>query len=363
MQLYTQSSSNLLAIQIDAAINPGNSGGPVVNEDYQVIGIAFQGLDDAQNIGYVVPVTVVLHVLHDIQRNGAYTGFCSLGVGLSKLENKAFRKSLGMIRDGEDLSGVMIKEVAPTAKSKGILLPNDVILSVDGIPVASDGKIPFRPGERVAVSCYIQTKFVGDNVTLEVLREGKEINLEVPVSIPTKLVPPHWANQPPPYMVVAGLVFTALSIPYMVASDAWESYVSEQMSYLLGFWEKSPERETDQVVILAQVLAHAENLGYDTMNDLHLVKVNGGKVRSLAHLKQLVDETQDPFLRLEFEPDKRIVVMETSCLEEVTRAVCEEHSIQRPCFLRQSDTEIGENGPNDMELAEDVAQETAPSFD
>jgi hypothetical protein len=354
MQQYTQSSSHLLAIQIDAAINAGNSGGPVINEDLQVIGIAFQGLNEAQNIGYVVPVTVVQHVLHDIQRNGAYTGFCSMGVGLAWLENKAFRRSLGMIDDTRNLSGVMVREVAPTALSKGILLPNDVVLSVDGIPVANDGKIPFRPGERVSIACYIQTKFLGDCVTLQVLRAGEELELEVPVSIPRKLVPPHLENRPPPYLIVAGLVFTTLSVPYMVAGDAWESYVSENMSYLLGFWHKAPERETDQVVVLAQVLAHAENLGYDQFQDLHLVKVNGEKVRSLLHLKQLIDASQDTFLRLEFQPDNQIVVLTSSCLDLVTQEVCEEHSVQRPFFLPQSNSESSGGETKDMDLAEDI---------
>ena len=340
MQEATQSSSSLLAIQIDAAINPGNSGGPVVNEDLEVIGIAFQGLDEAQNIGYVVPVTVVQHVLQDLERNNKYTGFCSMGVGLAWLENKAFRKSLGM----GDRSGVMVKEVAPTAASKGILLPNDVVLSVDGISVANDGKIPFRPGERVAVACYIQTKFVGDIVNVRVWREEKEIDLEVPVSIPQKLVPPHLANRQPQYVVLAGLVFTTLSIPYLFASDAWESYVSENISYLLGFWGKAPEKETDEVVVLAQVLANSANLGFDTLGDLHLLKVNGQKVRSLRHLQLLVDDSHEAFLRFEFAPNNRIVVLERSGLGLVTQEVCDEHSIQRPFHLYRGSSENERSG-------------------
>lgn len=39
---YSHGSSDLLAIQIDAAINGGNSGGPVFNRSGQCVGIAFQ---------------------------------------------------------------------------------------------------------------------------------------------------------------------------------------------------------------------------------------------------------------------------------------------------------------------------------
>jgi len=343
MQEYTQASSNLLAIQIDAAINAGNSGGPVVNEDLQVIGVAFQGLDDAQNIGYVIPVTVIQHILQDVQRNGRYTGFCLLGVGLSFLENKAFRKSLGMMgmdgADGDDddkkrqLSGVMVREVAPTSPAKGILLPNDVIMRCDNIPIGNDGKIPFRRGERVALACYIHTKIVGDLIKLKVLRDRKEIEIDVPVGISKRLVPSHWKNRPPPYYIVGGLVFTALSVPYLYASGAWDDYVSPNMSYLLSLLHKPLERETDEVVILIQVLAHRENLGYDKLADLRLETVNDQTVRSLAHLKTIVEECDTEFLRFGFSPDNSIVVMEHSLLEGVTKDVCSEHSIQKSSFL------------------------------
>lgn len=49
---YVHGAANLMAIQIDAAINPGNSGGPALMED-KVVGVAFQNLAGAENIGYV----------------------------------------------------------------------------------------------------------------------------------------------------------------------------------------------------------------------------------------------------------------------------------------------------------------------
>lgn len=53
LQEYAQGGETLLAIQIDAAINSGNSGGPVINENDQLVGVAFQSLAtlDSENIG------------------------------------------------------------------------------------------------------------------------------------------------------------------------------------------------------------------------------------------------------------------------------------------------------------------------
>ena len=52
-QQYAHGVTTLLAIQIDAAINPGNSGGPALQEG-KVIGVAFQNLTNAENIGFIV---------------------------------------------------------------------------------------------------------------------------------------------------------------------------------------------------------------------------------------------------------------------------------------------------------------------
>jgi S1-C subfamily serine protease len=45
-------------IQFDAAVNPGNSGGPVVNSDQQVVGIATRKGNDAEALGFAVPISI-----------------------------------------------------------------------------------------------------------------------------------------------------------------------------------------------------------------------------------------------------------------------------------------------------------------
>ncbi|KAK1323205.1 hypothetical protein QJS10_CPA02g00618 [Acorus calamus] len=89
---YAHGTSDLLGIQIDAAINPGNSGGPAFNEHGECIGVAFQVYrsDDAENIGYVIPTTVVSHFLDDFERM-------------------------------ENIQGVLVRTVEPTAPASEVL--------------------------------------------------------------------------------------------------------------------------------------------------------------------------------------------------------------------------------------------------
>ena len=342
MQEYAQAGARLLAMQIDAAINPGSSGGPVVNDALEVVGVAFQGIDEEsiENVGYVVPASVVRHFLEDVRRNnGKYTGFCQLGIDVSFLENKAYRKFLKMDNfNGENkrLSGMVVRRVQPTAGAYGILQSMDVIMAVDGIPVGNDGKIPFRRGERVDLGCYISSLFPGDIATATILRGGQEMEVSIPVSPVKHLVPSHYDNRPPPYLICSGFVFTALSVPYLDAKGAWDDFYTGNVSYLLGLVHMPLEQKDDEVVVLTQVLAHPTNLGYEHLIDLHLLKFDGIAVKSLGHLNSLISECEKEFMTFEFAPEDggRLIVMERALSEHATKDVCEEHSIGSHYVLR-----------------------------
>lgn len=91
---------NLLAIQIDAAINPGNSGGPALDENNKIVGVAFQSLMGADNIGYIIPTPIIEHFIEDVQRNGQYLGFSRLGVYTQILDQAyAAREYLKLKKD------------------------------------------------------------------------------------------------------------------------------------------------------------------------------------------------------------------------------------------------------------------------
>mmetsp|Transcript_23201 Transcript_23201/g.50229 ORF Transcript_23201/g.50229 Transcript_23201/m.50229 type:complete len:591 (+) Transcript_23201:102-1874(+) len=351
MQEYAQAGARLLAMQIDAAINPGNSGGPVVNEYLEVVGVAFQGIDEEsiENVGYVVPSSVVLHFLEDVRKNkGEYQGFCHLGIEVSFLENATFRKFLKLGGDDASINGsgdtkklkrstgVMVRRVVPTAGAYGILRSMDVILAVDGIPLGNDGKIPFRRS-RVDLGGYVTSLFEGDEVHLNIWREGKETEVSFPVSPINSLVPSHFNNEPPPYLICSGFVFTALSVPYLEAKSAWSDYYTDNVSYLLGMVNAPLEQEGDEVVVLAQVLAHRANLGYENHYDLHLLKFNDVDVRSLRHLNELISESAGPFMTFEFAPKDgggMLVVLDRDTNDRVTKEICSEHSIGSPIVLR-----------------------------
>lgn len=121
--------------------------------------------------------------------------------------------------------GVLVVHVSATSCSHGVLHANDVLMEFDGNPISSDGTVSFRTGERIMFSYLISQRFVGDVVPLTVLRDGKELDLEVTLTAPGQLVPAHLSSRDPSYYVCSGLVFTVACEPYL-ASEYGPDFLS-----------------------------------------------------------------------------------------------------------------------------------------
>src|SRR6266487_1513847 len=118
-QLYTHSSIDQhLTIQISAQINPGNSGGPVM-QNANMVRLAFQGYsgDVAQGVAYMIPTPVIRRFLKDIG-NGRYDKYVDLAISVSKLQNPAQRKFLGL---KDDNRGVLVSAVVEAGPSANVL--------------------------------------------------------------------------------------------------------------------------------------------------------------------------------------------------------------------------------------------------
>ncbi|XP_022727448.1 protease Do-like 2, chloroplastic isoform X1 [Durio zibethinus] len=317
---YAHGSSDLLGIQIDAAINPGNSGGPAFNEQGECIGVAFQVYrsEEAENIGYVIPTTVVSHFLNDYERNGKYTGFPCLGVLLQKLENPALRACLQVQSNG----GVLVRRVEPTLDANNVLKEGDVIVSFDDIHVGSEGTVPFRSNERIAFRYLISQKFAGDVAELGIIRAGKFMKVQVVLNPRVHLVSYHIDGGQPSYLIIAGLVFTPLSEPLIEE----ESEDSIGLKLLAKARYSLARFKGEQIVILSQVLANEVNIGYEDMSNQQVLKFNGTRIKNIRHLAHLVACCKDKYLVFEFE-DNYLAVLDRKAAMAASSRILKDYGI------------------------------------
>lgn len=152
-------------LQTDANINPGNSGGPLVNIEGEVIGINTLIRGMRSGIGFAIPSNLAREVAAQLIQEGRFTR-AWLGIQIRDLrEDEEFRDRTPGIRQGVLVQGIL--QGGPAAKST--LKPGDVITAVEGRPVATAQEL------RNA----IRTQRAGATVTLDVVRAGQPLQVEV----------------------------------------------------------------------------------------------------------------------------------------------------------------------------------------
>jgi 2-alkenal reductase len=161
-------------IQTDAAINPGNSGGPLLDSAGQVIGINTAVSQEAQGIGFAIPIDVARPIMQQAL-NGQELARPWIGVYYQPVSQQlADERSLSvdygvLIESGNDRPAVFPNSPAAAAG----LQAGDVITAVDGDRVDAESDL----------ADHILPHQPGDEITLTVMRDGSQ--LEVAVTLGT----------------------------------------------------------------------------------------------------------------------------------------------------------------------------------
>ena len=119
-------------IQTDASINPGNSGGPLLNIEGKVIGINVAIYQNAQGIGFAIPVDRAKKVIQDLLRYGEVHAAWVGAVTATLTPEEA--KRLG---HRSDRGALVARVFADSPADRAGLKAGDVITGVDGRNVDS----------------------------------------------------------------------------------------------------------------------------------------------------------------------------------------------------------------------------------
>lgn len=297
---YAHSGKKFLAIQIDAAINPGNSGGPAISKG-KIAGIVMQGITFSQNIGYIVPVDVVQHFLEDI-KDGEYNGFPKLGIYIKNLENPTIKKYYHL---DENMSGILVIDILYGSPLEDVLEKEDIIISINGHNIEDDGTVEFRSKQFTDFKYFIDELQVKDEVTLKVLRNGKEIVLQSKMNS-TNDKTMSFANleydQVPNYFIHGGYVFTPLTKNLLNASRLSLMPLRYQAEH------KWPTKEKQEVVLLLKVLASSLNQGDHMMRLWAIEKINGQAFKTFKEFYMKIKNFKGESIVLEDEDGAKIVI-------------------------------------------------------
>lgn len=151
-------------IQTDATINPGNSGGPLINAQGEVIGINSVKITSAEGIGFAVPINTVKAI---VQKFKTEDKFEEATLGIFAYDKNVIPYLNSNLRLTKGIYVVQVKNNSPAAKAG--LREKDILVSIDGNELE----------KMCDLRCYIYEKEPEDKVLLKVLRNQKEITVEV----------------------------------------------------------------------------------------------------------------------------------------------------------------------------------------
>jgi hypothetical protein len=311
-----------LTIQIDAAINPGNSGGPVL-QGGKVVGVAFQGYsgDVAQNVGYMIPTPVAKRFLKDVE-DGRYDRYVDLALSYKSLFNPAARQALGL---KDDDRGVLVGSVYGGGASEGIVKPGDVLLAIDGLPIASDSTIPMDK-DSVPLAEVVERKFKGDTVTLDVLRDGKPLQLKVPLNGPWPFTMHSNAyDEDPRFIVFGGLVFQPVDQNWMTEYRPDDL----RLRYMFDFFiEDKLYKEHPEIIALSGILADPVNAYAADFRNGILEEINGRKILKLSDAAEEFAKPADYYV-IKMAGVGRPIVLERKAVEAARQRILSRYGVTK----------------------------------
>lgn len=315
---------SFLSVQTDAAINPGNSGGPVIQDD-KVVGVAFMGAPGLENTGFFIPTQVVNHFLKDVE-DGTYHGFPQAGVRFTPLQNPAYRRALKV--PDED-RGAKIDGILPIPSTEKVLKEDDVVLKAGDFDVASDGTVVYQEN-RLSMALAFQMGQHGDTVPLKIWRDGKELDVSLPVTnYDDDRVTGNQYDVLPRYFVYGGLVFVPLSLDYLKTFGRnWSDSAAAELVYDLYYRKlENPKTTRKEPIVLASVLAHAVNANVKLQPRTLVNRINGIRIEKLEDVIRAFSMADSDFHVIESIPNNSIECLNRAEVEKANPEILRAYNI------------------------------------
>ncbi|HIF00380.1 MAG: trypsin-like peptidase domain-containing protein [Fuerstiella sp.] len=175
----TRARSIKSVIQIDAAINPGNSGGPLLDSHGRLIGMntaIASHTGQSAGIGFAIPSNLLARVIPELIEHGRVI---RPDIGITEVwQTEEGLRILRMDPEGPAVQ-VGLKGPAIGRIKRGFVVFETVDRSAADLIVGVNGKDTRKVDEFLS---EVESHRPGDTVVLQIIRDGKPIQVEVRLS-------------------------------------------------------------------------------------------------------------------------------------------------------------------------------------
>lgn len=289
---------------------------PVIR-DGKLTGILLRYNSDSQ-VSEILPGTIIEHFLNDLA-NPPYQGFPNFGIKYARTQDEQLREFAKM---GERTNGIYVSGVLPgtSAEAAGIKL-GDVLLEIAGHPVDSRGNYEDPKYGILSIAHLVKGNVsAGDTINVKLLRDGQE--MELPVTLIRKdpedyLIAPYMFDRGPNYLLLGGLLFQELSLPYLSSiGENWRNRAPFKLVYASSNPEVYEEQGRRKLVFLSGALPTPSTLGYERLGSLLVLKVNGRDINDLKDLDEALASPNDQGIHtIEFDDFPKVIYVDAAAAQ------------------------------------------------
>jgi len=203
------------------------------------------------------------------------------------------------------------------------LLPNDVLISIDGNNIQNDGTIEFRHHQFTSYKYYIDKKQLGDTIKLEILRNGekKGFNIQLTnVADDNLLVNTLFYDEMPKYHIYGGYVFSPLTRNLLMNSRS-------TLLSLRSAASKWATNDKEEIVMVLKVLPSEISRGDHNFSLWIIDKVNSQKFKNFDDFLDIVKNYNGKYLILENEDGAKIAIERKKALE-IEPTILQRYSVE-----------------------------------
>jgi S1-C subfamily serine protease len=261
-----------------------------------------------------IPAPIIAHFLKEADTD-QYRGFPSAGFGFFPTRDPQLRKFAGQSGKPAGVYVVSLDPDMPAAKAG--MQVGDIVVSVGGNEIDQNGNyIDPLYGKIEFTNLITARSFVGDSLPIKIQRDGKPLDLNLTLlhrDTKDYVIPPYNSEQPPPYIVLGGLILQELSRQYLKEwGGNWQKDAPQRFVYLDRFQSELFPEGNRRVVILTQVLPANSTIGYDDLAYLTVRKVNGKEVKSLRDVADAAKQPLDGFITVETDEDPKQIALDAA---------------------------------------------------
>jgi hypothetical protein len=280
VDILPTANTSALTLDILTDLNVNGEGAPVF-DGARLTGMVFS-YSASSRTGRGVPGQVIRRFIADAARP-AYAGFAACDFLWRSLADPARRQWLGVT---DAPGGVLVMLCMAGDGAAAVLQPNDVIRTWDGFALDELGYYTDPDFGRLLFPHLIKgRRRPGDRVPVTIVRQGQSRSVEVVLRRAREsdmLIPDNTTGQRDAYLVEGGLLLREATGRYLQAHGPnWQSDLDPALVHLYLTARLTPQRSGQRVVLLAGVMPHPINKGYQQFGNRIVTHVNRKPIDNL----------------------------------------------------------------------------------